>query len=45
MAEPLIVLEQVTKIYGSGETSVRALDQVSLHVAEGEFFAIMGPSG
>jgi len=34
-----------TKIYGSGPTTVRALDGVSAAFARGEFCAIMGPSG
>jgi putative ABC transport system ATP-binding protein len=33
------------KIYGSGDTEVRALDGVSLSLPEGHFTAIMGPSG
>lgn len=45
MSEALIRTEQVTKIYGSGETAVHALDQVTLTVQPGEFIAIMGPSG
>ncbi len=35
----------LTKIYGSGETAVKALQNVMLTVCEGEFVAIMGPSG
>lgn len=35
----------LTKIYGSGEAAVRALDNLSITVHEGEFAAIMGPSG
>ncbi|MGA5821953.1 ABC transporter ATP-binding protein [Kitasatospora sp. NPDC094028] len=35
----------LTKVYGSGETRVTALDQVSVGFREGEFTAIMGPSG
>lgn len=33
------------KYYGEGETQVRALDEVDLTVAEGEFVAIVGTSG
>jgi putative ABC transport system ATP-binding protein len=35
----------VTKVYGRGDTQVRALDTVSVDFARGEFTAIMGPSG
>jgi putative ABC transport system ATP-binding protein len=35
----------ITKTYGEGEASVRALCTVSLEVASGEFLAVMGPSG
>ncbi|MFF4603070.1 ABC transporter ATP-binding protein [Streptomyces sp. NPDC001339] len=35
----------LTKVYGSGDTRVVALDQVSIEFREGEFTAIMGPSG
>ena len=41
----LIEAVNLTKIYGSGETAVTALDHVRLQVAVGEFVAIMGPSG
>jgi len=35
----------LTKIYGSGATSVTALDHINMTVKPGEFVAIMGPSG
>ena len=37
--------ENVSKIYGKGDTEVRALDQVSFTVEKGEFVSIIGPSG
>jgi putative ABC transport system ATP-binding protein len=42
---PLIQAQALTKVYGSGETAVTALDHVDLTVEAGEFVAIMGPSG
>jgi len=37
--------EGVSKLYGSGDAAVAALDNVSVGLAEGQFTAIMGPSG
>jgi putative ABC transport system ATP-binding protein len=42
---PLMELRNVFKIYGSGESEVRALDGVDMRIAAGEFVAVMGPSG
>src|SRR5690606_4401577 len=44
-APPLIELRDVTKVYQTGGTEVRALDGVSLTIRRGEFVAIMGQSG
>ncbi len=44
-ASPLLVLEEVSKIYGQGATSVRAVDRVNLSVWAGELVLILGPSG
>jgi len=45
MSDPIIQLEQVTKLYQMDEIEVRALNGVDLSVEEGEFVAITGPSG
>ena len=43
---PLAVrVRELTKVYGTGQAEVRALDGVSLDLYAGEFTAIMGPSG
>jgi putative ABC transport system ATP-binding protein len=41
----LIQLDAVTKIYGRGAAAVHALDGIDLHIARGEFVAVMGHSG
>ena len=41
----LIEARRISKVYSVGEQTVRALDDVSLTIALGEFVAIMGPSG
>ncbi len=41
----LVETENLTKVYGGGETAVTALDHVNLKVNTGEFVAVMGPSG
>lgn len=40
-----IEAKELSKIYGSGESSVIALDKVNLEIASGDFISIMGPSG
>ena len=41
----LVQTQNLTKIYGSGSTTVTALDHVNINIQNGEFVAIMGPSG
>lgn len=41
----ILRIEHLTKTYGSGDTAVTALDDVSFSVAAGEFLAIIGSSG
>lgn len=41
----ILKVENLSKIYGSGETAVKALDNISFTVDKGEFIAIVGPSG
>jgi putative ABC transport system ATP-binding protein len=45
MADPVILLTDVTKVYRTGDVPLRALDGVSLTIEKGEFIAIMGSSG
>jgi len=42
---PLIRLEGVTKVYGTGPVALLALRGIDLEITAGEFVAIMGPSG
>ncbi len=42
---PLIKLHDVSKLYGFGDATTLALDEVSLTIERNEFVAIMGPSG
>lgn len=41
----ILKAEHLTKVYGSGENQVKALDDVSFSVQKGEFLAIIGSSG
>ena len=41
----LLEVNNICKIYGSGETAVRALKKVSFSVPKGEYVAIIGESG
>lgn len=41
----MIKLDNVTKVYGKGDTAVQALRNLSMEIDEGEFVGILGPSG
>jgi putative ABC transport system ATP-binding protein len=45
MAEPLVRLEEITRVYTMGDVEVRALAGVTLDLQAGEFTAVMGASG
>jgi putative ABC transport system ATP-binding protein len=42
---PVVELIDITKVYGSGASEVRAVDGVTLSIERGEFVAVMGASG
>ena len=41
----ILKVHNLSKVYGKGETQIKALDDVSFSVEKGEFVAIVGPSG
>ena len=43
--EQYVKLEKVSKIYGSKEVKIVAVDEISFEIARGEFVVIVGPSG
>ena len=45
MSAPLLIMDKVSRIHGTGENTVHALTKVSLEVGAGELVAVMGPSG
>jgi putative ABC transport system ATP-binding protein len=44
-ADPLLLVEGLTKVFGSGRTEVRAVDGVAFATPSGEVTLVMGPSG
>jgi putative ABC transport system ATP-binding protein len=45
MTEYVIDIDSLTKVYKTGKTDFKALDNVTLKIQKGDFVAIMGPSG
>lgn len=45
MSEPLIVLDRLSRVYASGDSTVVALDHVDIRINAGEMVAIVGASG
>lgn len=45
MAQPIVTIRELSKVYQQGEIQVMALDRITLDIAAGEFLALMGPSG
>ena len=43
--EVVVNIEGVNKIFGEGQGSTQALQEISLEIAQGEFVSIVGPSG
>ncbi len=45
MSDTLVSLNQVSMTYGRGATATKAIEEVTLDIARGEFIAVVGPSG
>jgi putative ABC transport system ATP-binding protein len=45
VTQPIVVAENLTKVYGEGDTETRALESVSFSIDPGEFVVLLGPSG
>ena len=42
---PIVTFEDVSRVYTSGDHSLRALDHVNMNLDQGKFIVILGPSG
>jgi len=45
VSEAIVVAENLTKVYGEGQSATKALDAVSFSIEPGEFVVLLGPSG
>ena len=45
MSDPVVRIENVSKVYGGDRLRVEVLADIDLEIAEGDFVALMGPSG
>ena len=45
MSKPKLAVRSATKIYGSGENALTALENINLDIEDGEFVSLVGPSG
>ncbi|WP_244671717.1 ABC transporter ATP-binding protein [Actinomyces succiniciruminis] len=45
VGDPVVTARNLSKLFGSGESAVTALESVDAHIAHGRFTAILGPSG
>jgi len=45
MKQDYLVLEKLTKVFGSGKNTITAVDKVNLQVKKGELITLLGPSG
>ena len=41
----MIEYRNVTKVFGSGDTTVKAVNNLSFTIERGDFWSLMGPSG
>jgi len=45
VTDPIVTARDLTKVYGEGDTAIRALDTVTFTINAGEFVVLLGPSG
>lgn len=45
MSKPMLEIQHLTKVYGSGKSTSIAVDDISLTVERGAFFGLLGPNG